>query len=170
MSLSIPSRPVRAAALWDWSGCCAFTFKQHWFNLSDPAAEEALYDSRAMRRFAGIDLGNEPVPDKTTLCKFRHLLEKHDHGARLFEMIGEHLEEAGLKVRTGGGERCAMPGGSAEKNLFFFTGHRLHIFKRRHAVPLSKSAVKTAKIRKSQFHCHFVYMNLPVQHLFGHFV
>lgn len=76
-------------------------FLQHWFNLSDPAAEEALYDSRAMRRFAGIDLGNEPVPDETTLCKFRHLLEAHDLGARLFELIGEHLDEAGLKVRTG---------------------------------------------------------------------
>ena len=36
---------------------------QHWFNLSDPAVEEALYDSRAMRRFVGIDLGREPVPD-----------------------------------------------------------------------------------------------------------
>ncbi len=76
-------------------------FLQHWFNLSDPAAEEALYDSRAMRRFAGIDLGNEPVPDETTICKFRHLLEAHDLGARLFEMIGTHLEDAGLKVRTG---------------------------------------------------------------------
>ena len=71
-----------------------------------------------MRRFAGIDLGNEPVPDKTTLCKFRHLLEKHDHGARLFEMIGEHLEEAGLKVRTGGvsGAPCR---GAAQRKTYF---------------------------------------------------
>lgn len=76
-------------------------FLQHWFNLSDPAAEEALYDSRAMRRFAGIDLGNEPVPDETTICKFRHLLEKHDLGAELFAVIGGHLEESGLKVRKG---------------------------------------------------------------------
>ena len=76
-------------------------FLQHWFALSDPSAEEALYDSRAMRRFAGIDLGREPVPDETTICKFRHLLEAHDLGARLFELIGEHLDEAGLKVRTG---------------------------------------------------------------------
>ncbi len=76
-------------------------FLQHWFNLSDPAAEEALYDSRAMRRFVGIDLGREPVPDETTICKFRHLLEAHDLGARLFELIAEHLEDAGLKVRTG---------------------------------------------------------------------
>lgn len=45
---------------------------QHWFELSDPGAEEALYDSRAMRQFAGIDLGKEPVPDETTICKLRH--------------------------------------------------------------------------------------------------
>ncbi len=76
-------------------------FLQHWFNLSDPAAEEALYDSRAMRRFVGIDLGREPVPDETTILKFRHLLEAHDLGARLFELIGNHLEDAGLKIRTG---------------------------------------------------------------------
>jgi IS5 family transposase len=48
---------------------------QQWFNLSDPAVEEALYDSRAMRQFVGIDLGREPVPDETTICKFRQLLE-----------------------------------------------------------------------------------------------
>lgn len=48
-------------------------FLQHRFNLSDPGAEEALYDSRAMRHFVGIDLGNEPVSDETTICKFHHL-------------------------------------------------------------------------------------------------
>ena len=49
-------------------------FLQQWFNLSDPAVEEALYDSSAMRRFIDIDLGREPVPDETTVCRFRHLL------------------------------------------------------------------------------------------------
>ena len=53
-------------------------FVQHWFNLSDPAAEEALYDSLSMRRFVGIDLGCEPVPDETTILNFRHLLERHN--------------------------------------------------------------------------------------------
>jgi transposase, IS5 family len=53
-------------------------FLQQWFNLSDPAVEEALYDSLAMRRFVGIDLGREPVPDETTVCRFRHLLEADD--------------------------------------------------------------------------------------------
>jgi IS5 family transposase len=54
---------------------------QRWFNLSDPAVEEALYDSAAMRDFVGIDLGREPVPDETTVCRFRHLLEEHDLAA-----------------------------------------------------------------------------------------
>ena len=51
-------------------------FLQQWFNLSDPAVEEALYVSLAMRGFVGIDLGREPVPDETTVCRFRHLLER----------------------------------------------------------------------------------------------
>jgi IS5 family transposase len=76
-------------------------FLQHWFNLSDPGVEEALYDSRAMRRFVGIDLGREPVPDETTILKFRHLLERHDLGSRLFVLIGEYLDENGLKVNRG---------------------------------------------------------------------
>jgi len=76
-------------------------FLQHWFNLSDPAVEEALYDSRAMRRFVGIDLGREPAPDETTVCKFRHLLEAHNLGDQLFALIAEYLEENGLTVNTG---------------------------------------------------------------------
>jgi IS5 family transposase len=76
-------------------------FLQHWFNLSDPGVEEALYDSRAMRRFVGIDLGREPVPDETTILKFRHLLERHNLGARLFVLIGDYLDENGLKVNRG---------------------------------------------------------------------
>ena len=58
-------------------------FLQQWFNLSDPGVEEALYDSATMRDFAGIDLGREPAPDETTICRFRHLLEAHDLGRRL---------------------------------------------------------------------------------------
>jgi IS5 family transposase len=63
--------------------------------------EEALYDSQAMRAFAGIDLGCEPVPDETTVCRFRHLLEEHDLGRRLFDEVGRHLAAKGLKVATG---------------------------------------------------------------------
>lgn len=76
-------------------------FLQHWFNLSDPAAEEALYDSRAMRRFVGIDLGSEPAPDETTILKFRHLLEAHDLGERLFELINQYLGENGMRLSRG---------------------------------------------------------------------
>lgn len=74
---------------------------QQWFNLSDPAVEEALYDSRAMRQFVGIDLGREPVPDETTICKFRHLLEAHQLGTQLFAKIREYLATQGLQVSHG---------------------------------------------------------------------
>jgi IS5 family transposase len=74
---------------------------QHWFNLSDPSLEESLYESVSMRRFVGIDLGREPVPDETTVCKFRHRLEKHDLGQRIFEAIGRHLQACGFRVATG---------------------------------------------------------------------
>jgi IS5 family transposase len=76
-------------------------FLQQWFNLSDPAAEESLYDIDSMRRFAGIDLGNAPVPDETTICKFRHLLERHDLGRKLFEEVNAHLGESGVKIAGG---------------------------------------------------------------------
>lgn len=76
-------------------------FLQHWFNLSDPAVEEALYDSPIMRAFVGIDLGREPVPDETTVCKFRHLLETHGLGQALFDTVTEHLRAHGVTVNTG---------------------------------------------------------------------
>ena len=76
-------------------------FLQSWFNLSDPAAEEALYDIESMRRFVGIDVGNEPVPDETTICKFRHLLETHGLGERIFQEVDAHLEEKGLRLSEG---------------------------------------------------------------------
>lgn len=76
-------------------------FLQHWFNLSDPGAEEALYESRSMCRFAGIDLGREPVPDESTLLNFRHLLERHELGEALFQAVGEYLQERGLRIASG---------------------------------------------------------------------
>jgi len=74
---------------------------QQWFQLSDPGMEDALYDIESMRRFAGIELGEEPIPDETTICRFRHLLEKHDLTAQIFTEIAEYLEELGLMVREG---------------------------------------------------------------------
>ena len=76
-------------------------FLQHWFNLSDPAVEEALYDSHALCQFVGIDLGREPAPDETTVCKFRHLMEKHELGDQLFHQVNQYLQENGLKVSCG---------------------------------------------------------------------
>src|ERR1700749_4232443 len=72
-------------------------FLQQWFNLSDPGLEEALYDSLAMRLFVDIDLGREPVPDETTVCRFRHLLEAHDLGQQLFHAGQRHLASKGVK-------------------------------------------------------------------------
>lgn len=74
---------------------------QQWFNLSDPAAEEALYDSLSMRRFVGIDLGRERAPDETTICRFRHLLEEHQIGRAMFELIHAHLEAKGVRLSSG---------------------------------------------------------------------
>ena len=76
-------------------------FMQQWFKLSDPAMEDALYDIESMRRFAGIELGRDPVPDETTILKFRHLLEKHDLAAKLFRVTLKHLEDRGLFLREG---------------------------------------------------------------------
>ena len=74
---------------------------QHWFNLADVACEEALYDSAALRAFVGIDLGREPVPDATTILKFRHLLEKHDLGQAIFAEVGRILQGRGLRLSAG---------------------------------------------------------------------
>ena len=76
-------------------------FLQHWFELSDPGAEEVLYDSRAMRQFVGIDLGKEPVPDETTILNFRHLMERHNLGDEMFRLVNVYLAENGLKVSRG---------------------------------------------------------------------
>ena len=70
---------------------CRIYFLQQWLNLSDPAVEEALYDSLAMRRFVGIDLGREPAPDETTVCHFRHLPEEQNSARPLFDEVQRHL-------------------------------------------------------------------------------
>jgi transposase, IS5 family len=66
-------------------------FLQQWFNLSDPQAEDAIYDSEAMRRFARVELGDDVVPDETTILRFRHLLETHQLTAAIFEAVEELL-------------------------------------------------------------------------------
>jgi IS5 family transposase len=76
-------------------------FVQHWFNLADEACEDALLDITALRRFVGIDLRRERVPDATTLLKFRRLLEKHKLGEALFAKVGEVLQTQGIRMGTG---------------------------------------------------------------------
>ena len=76
-------------------------FVQQWFNLSDPGVEEALYESQALRRFVGVDLGIAPAPDETTICRFRHLLEKHDLGGVMLDAVNLHLERKGIRIATG---------------------------------------------------------------------
>ncbi len=76
-------------------------FLQQWFNLSDPQAEDAIYDSESMRRFAGVELGDDVVPDESTILRFRHLLEKHGLTQGIFEQIQGLLEERRLLLRSG---------------------------------------------------------------------
>lgn len=76
-------------------------FLQQWYNLSDPGMEDALYDTESMRRFAGIELGQDEVPDETTILNFRHLLERHGLTEKLFAKVTAHLEHSGLLLRQG---------------------------------------------------------------------
>jgi IS5 family transposase len=76
-------------------------FMQQWFNLSDPAMEDSLYDSESMRRFAGIELGEDAVPDETTILRFRHLLEKHYLTQAIFAQIRTLLEQKRLLLKSG---------------------------------------------------------------------
>jgi IS5 family transposase len=76
-------------------------FVQQWYGLADEALEDALYDSQALRGFAGIDLNRDPVPDATTVLHFRHWLERHELTKVLFGEVGAMLEERGLLMRQG---------------------------------------------------------------------
>jgi transposase, IS5 family len=76
-------------------------FLQQWYTLADEALEDALYDSQALRTFAGIDLSAESVPDATTLLGFRHLLEAHALGPEILREVNAHLSERALLLREG---------------------------------------------------------------------
>lgn len=73
---------------------------QLFYNLSDPAMEDALYEIESMRRFAGLRLVDR-LPDETTILNFRHFLERHDLGKVLFNEVNKHLEKNGLMLREG---------------------------------------------------------------------
>jgi transposase, IS5 family len=74
---------------------------QQWYGLADEAVEDARYDSQALRRFAGIELNRDPIPDATTVLHFRHWLESHELTKGLFDEVGVMLEERGLLMRQG---------------------------------------------------------------------
>ena len=76
-------------------------FVQQWYGLADEALEDGLYDSQALRRFAGIELNCDPIPDATTVLHIRHGVERHDLTKRLFDEVSAMLEERGLLMRQG---------------------------------------------------------------------
>jgi IS5 family transposase len=74
---------------------------QQWYTLSDPGAEEALYDIQSMRAFCGLELGRDAIPDETTILNFRHLLERHELTKAIFAAVSEHLAAKGELLRGG---------------------------------------------------------------------
>src|SRR5512147_2851679 len=76
-------------------------FLQQWFNLSDPQAEDTIYDSESMRRFARVELGDDKIPDESTILRFRHLLERHRLTEAIFEAVKDLLAEKRLTLRAG---------------------------------------------------------------------
>jgi len=74
---------------------------QQWYELSDPGMEDALIEVPTMRRFAGIDMISDRIPDETTILTFRHLLEKHDLGLQIFEVVKTHLKANGMAMKQG---------------------------------------------------------------------
>jgi len=92
-------------------------FLQQWFNLSDPAMEEALYDVRSMIHFIGLDLGTDSAPDETTICKFRHMIEEQSLGTSLFEQVNAYLKRKGIAVTKGTIiDATIIPASSSTKN------------------------------------------------------
>ena len=76
-------------------------FVQQWFNLSDPQAEDSLYDSESIRRFVRIELSEDVIPDETTILRFRHLLEQHGLTAQIFDLVKELLTAKRLLLKSG---------------------------------------------------------------------
>jgi IS5 family transposase len=141
-------------------------FLQQWFSLSDPAMEDALYDIESLRRFAGIELGQDEVPDETTILKFRHLLERHQLTRKLFERVTQHLEQRGLLLREGtivDATIIAAPRSrknasaqqdpemsSTRKSTDWFFGHKLHVGTDSVRGLAHSAVVTTAKVHDSR--------------------
>jgi IS5 family transposase len=76
-------------------------FLQHWYNLSDPEMEDAIYDRNSFQKFLELDMLSEAAPDETTILNFRHLLEQHNLQERMFNKVNRLLEEKGLILKKG---------------------------------------------------------------------
>ena len=76
-------------------------FLRNWYGLSDPQVEESLYDTELMRCFAGIELGDDRIPDETTILKFRHRLEEHGLTEKIFAAVNEYLTDMGMELSSG---------------------------------------------------------------------
>ncbi len=76
-------------------------FLQQWYALSDPAMEDALYEIQSMRRFVGLELNVDAIPDETTILKFRRFLEKHALAPKILETVNAHLAARGMQMRVG---------------------------------------------------------------------
>ncbi|MBA3731357.1 MAG: transposase [Gammaproteobacteria bacterium] len=103
LALVKPQYPVAGQDRWPL-GCermLRIYFMQQWFNLSDTGAEDALYDSESMRRFAGLELGEDAIPDESSMLGFRHLLERHALTERLFGEVRALLKECRLPLKAG---------------------------------------------------------------------
>lgn len=140
-------------------------FMQQWFNLSDPAMEDALYDIESLRRFAGIELGQDEIPDETTILNFRHLLEQHELTKQLFLQVREYLDQRGLLLREGtivdatiiaaprsrknacGQQDPEMS--STRKGTDWFFGMKLHVGTDTRYGVAHKAVVTTAKVHDS---------------------
>lgn len=76
-------------------------FVQQWFRVSDAGVEEVLYDSAALRRFVGVDLGRAPAPDVATVSRFRQLLEAYELVVEIMDNVNRHLDNKGIRISTG---------------------------------------------------------------------
>jgi transposase, IS5 family len=96
-------------------------FVQQWFDLSDPQAEDSVYDSESIRRFVRVELGEDVVPDETTILRFRHMLEKHGLTAKIFDLVKELLTAKNASKRRDPEMKQTRKG-----NQWYF-GMKLHI-------------------------------------------
>ena len=146
-------------------------FLQQWYQLSDPGAEEALYDIQSMRAFAGLELGRDAILDETTILNFRHLLERHDLTKSMFDAVSSHLEDKGALLRGGtimdatliaaspstknkAGKRDAQMSQSKKGNQWYF-GMKAHI-----GVDARSGLVHTAGVTTGKVHDAKVMDNL----------